>query len=105
MIPALAMTWPDYRRGEVQVRGKRVRLMPQCVEIVAALLMNRGRTLSRGTLIEMIWPNPDAEPDWAERQINVQICRIRKAIGACAVVTEWGRGFRIPHEIELGESA
>ena len=96
----IAMTWPQYERGEVAIDGRPVKLSPRETVIVALLLMRRGCFVAVNDLIEMIWPNPDLEPENAAQGLTVYVCRLRKKLGADAIENLWGRGFRIPREHE-----
>ena len=99
----IGMTWPQYRRCEVAVSGRVVKLSPQAADLIAFMLIRRGHALSRGELVEMLWPNPDREPEWAERQIDVLIHRTRRLIGFGWIEGIWGRGYRLVHDHEFAE--
>ena len=100
-MSGLVMTWPDYVNRRVQVDGVPVRMSRMLIDLLATLLINRGRTLSMATLIEALWPNPFLEPEYSERSLYVHIYKLRRLIGAHRIITMHRQGFRIPHEHEF----
>jgi DNA-binding response OmpR family regulator len=100
----VAMTLPQYRRGEVSVDGVPVHLTPNEAELVALLLASPpDRGLTKETLIEAIWPNPDTQAVTAPKVIDVMVMRARKK--GVPIETVWGRGFVIPEHVRDGERA
>lgn len=97
------MTWPDYLARSVRLHGRRIMLNPQETELVLILLLRRGCTLARAVLIEMLWPNPDVEPDWADNLLSVLTYRLRRKLGDRVIETKISFGLRIPTEHELTE--
>lgn len=69
-------------------------LTPKEGDTLAALLMNRGRLLSRTNLIEAVYPDPDKEPDWAMTLITIVITRLRRKLPDL-IQTECSRGYYI----------
>lgn len=76
----ISMTMPQYRRRECRYRGETVKLTPTETEIVSTLLALRGRCVPRQELIEILWPNPDDEPEWSYNQIAQYIRRLRRKL-------------------------
>jgi DNA-binding response OmpR family regulator len=74
------MTWPMYLRHECLIEGELIQFTKSEAEVVATLLLNRGKAFSADELIESLYPDPDAEPDSAKRAVHVFIYRVlRKA--------------------------
>ena len=93
-MPRACMTLPQYRRGEVSVDGVPVHLTPNETELVALMLVSDpNQIVDRDTFIEVIWPNPDTQPDTAPKIIDVMVMRCRKK--GVPIDTSWGWGFRI----------
>jgi DNA-binding SARP family transcriptional activator/ABC-type transport system substrate-binding protein len=74
------------RQRTVAVAGAKQRLL------LALLIAERGRRVSRDLLTEALWP--DRPPGDAVHALDVQISRLRKAIGPGRVVTQDG-GYRL----------
>ena len=53
-------------------------LRPQEAELLFALM--NERRISAGDAIELLWPTPDDEPEWAAESLRVYCCRIRRAL-------------------------
>jgi DNA-binding response OmpR family regulator len=52
-------------------------LTPQERDLVSALLLHRGCPVSIAEIVELLWPDPDCEPETAYNVIRVVICRLR----------------------------
>lgn len=77
MVDPIRMTWPEYRRSECLYYGRRVLLCPSLAELLAILLLNRGRAVQSSDLIEALWPNPDLSPDWGQCSVRLRVKRLR----------------------------
>ena len=73
-----------YRDGEATAVGARA------VDVLAVLVTSQGRLVSKQELLERAWPNLVVE----ENNLQVQISTLRKWIGAQAIATVPGRGYR-----------
>lgn len=69
------MTVPMMERGEVAVT---VPLSPTESRLMAALIVNRTRYLTVADLIECVWPNPDAAPEWEHGFVKLMLHRLRR---------------------------
>ena len=78
-------------RKTVSVDGSPVSLTRTEFDLLCLLLSNRGRVLSRQTLMEKIWP----EVVVTDHTINVNITRLRKKLGpyAANIVSRQGFGY------------
>lgn len=67
------------------------RLEPMGTRIVLALWKARGDVVSRWRLEELI----RGDNDCSEGLLKVHVSRVRKRMGAEAVLTVWGRGYQL----------
>lgn len=88
----IRMTWPQYRRQEIEVRGQVIRLSKSQAEIAFALLVRPG-VVSFNDLIEAVWPDPDFEPDYARNILSIQIHKMRRK--GIPVVNYHSRGYSL----------
>ena len=84
--------------GTVEVPGLgRIHLTPQRGLILRLLLGRKGQMVSKEALYQaIVGHRPDA--DWPEqKQIDVQLYWVRRALRGSAVAIEnvWGRGYRL----------
>jgi hypothetical protein len=63
--------------------------------VLTSLLLRRGEVIGYGEMIELMYPNPDEEPDWARSSLGAVICRIRAKLPG-AIHTIRASGFYIP---------
>ena len=83
---------------ELRVDGQAVPLGARAFDVLQALVLHRGRTLSKNELLDMVWPQLVVE----ENNLQVQVSSLRKLLGAKAIVTVPGRGYRFAatlHEV------
>jgi DNA-binding winged helix-turn-helix (wHTH) protein len=93
----------DLAAGELRKNGARIRLQEQPFQVLAALLENAGRVVSRDDLRERIWP-ADTFVDF-EHSVNTAVNKIREALGDSAasprfVETLARRGYRFIAPVE-----
>jgi DNA-binding response OmpR family regulator len=72
-----------------------VRLWQQDADLLLLFLLRRGELIPRIDIIEMLWPNPDAAPDYESDCCRTLISRLRKKCGVTINVW-WGRGYSMP---------
>jgi two-component system OmpR family response regulator len=82
----------DPRTAHVTVNGAPVRLTSHEFRVLSYLMHHRGRPIPNGELTEHIYAR-DADRD--SNTVEVFIARLRKKIGAGAIVTERGIGYRL----------
>jgi DNA-binding response OmpR family regulator len=82
----------DPERGRLEVHGRPTELTPKEFEILAALLRNEGRVLSRERIVNEVWGGRAADP----RVVDAHVKSIRRKLGdvAGALQTIRGVGFR-----------
>jgi len=95
----------SYRFGRVEVRpaertllveGKAAHLGARAFDVLVALLDRRDRVVSKDELFDVVWPGLVVE----ENNLHVQISALRKLLGAEALATVAGRGFRFVAPVE-----
>ena len=82
----------DTRAAHVTVNGSRVRLTSHEFRLLAYLMHHCGRVVSHGELSEHIYAR-DADRD--SNTVEVFVARLRKKIGAAAITTVRGLGYRM----------
>lgn len=99
------MSSTRYRSGRLEVRpaqrqllidGKAAVLGGRAFDLLVAMLERRDRVVSREQLFDIVWPGLVVE----ENNLRQQVSTLRKLIGADAVVTVPGRGYRLGLSIQ-----
>ena len=70
--------------------GEAVALGSRAFDLLAALVERRARIVPKEELIEVVWPGLVVE----DNNLQVQISALRKVLGAQAIATVPGRGYR-----------
>lgn len=70
--------------------GQPTSLGGRAVELLTALAQRHGRLVTKAELLELVWPGLVVE----ENNLQVQISTLRKTLGAAAIATVPGRGYR-----------
>jgi DNA-binding winged helix-turn-helix (wHTH) protein len=95
----------ELRFGRVAVRPTARQLLvdgrpapagARAFDVLLALIERRDRVVSKDELLEAVWPGLVVE----ENNIQVQISTLRKLLGAHAIATVPGRGYRFALEPE-----
>lgn len=79
---------PDER--QLRLNGQPVPLGARAFDVLLALVERRDRIVAKGELFDLAWPGLVVE----ENNLSVQISTLRKLLGASAIVTVPGRGYR-----------
>lgn len=84
----------DLPRREVHTNGELVNVTNKEFDLLATLVGNTGRTLSREDLIDALWTEGGDRPD--SRTVDVHVRRLRRRLGpyASIVRTIRGSGYR-----------
>ena len=87
----------DLAAGELRKNGARLRLQEQPFQVLAVLLENAGRVVTREDLRQKIWP-ADTFVDF-DHSVNTAVAKVREALGDSAtsprfVETLARRGYR-----------
>ena len=72
------------------VDGKPAALGARAYDVLLALIERRQRLLTKDELLELVWPGVIVE----ENNLQVQISTLRKVLGANAIATVPGHGYR-----------
>ena len=92
MLPPSSMADVEVRADEraLVVRGQTVSLGARAFDLFEFLLENRDRTLTKAEIFDRVWANVVVE----ENNLQVQISTLRKSLGAKAIATIPGRGYK-----------
>ena len=74
----------------VLVAGRPASLGARAIDVLAALVAHRDRIVTKQELLDLAWPGLVVE----ENNLQVQISALRKLLGAKAIATVPGRGYR-----------
>ncbi len=93
-------------RYELRRAGRGVTIEPRVLEVLAYLVENRGRTVSKADLLDALWPGEFV----TESALTRTIRELRKALGDSAsdplfIRTVYGRGFLWVAEVTEAEPA
>ncbi len=95
----------DYRFGRFVLKpaqrqlladGLPAKLGARAFDVLLALVEQRQRQLSKAELIERVWPDVVVE----ENNLEVQVWALRKVLGASAIATIPGRGYRFAQPLD-----
>jgi len=79
--------------------GKPNALGARAFDLLLALLERRDRVVSKNELLDLAWPGTVVE----ENNLSVQISSLRKVLGAQAIATVTGRGYRFVAALQQDE--
>ncbi len=88
---------PDERR--VLVGGRLATLGARAFDLLMCLLENRDRVVSKGELLDRVWPGLVVE----ESNLTVHVAALRKCLGPQAIATVSGRGYRFTAEMTVAD--
>lgn len=98
-----------YRFGRYQIQPAAQRLLvdgeitavgPRAFDVLVALVERAGQLVSKAELLDLVWPGLVVE----ENNLQVQVSTLRKILGADAIVTVTGRGYRFALPLETEDS-
>ena len=101
---------PAYRfdRFELQPAAQRLladgepaTLGPRAFDLLVALVQRAGQLVPKAELLDLVWPGLVVE----ENNLQVQISALRKILGADAIATVPGRGYRFTLQPQSGDAA
>lgn len=78
------------------LEGEPTNLGARAVDVLTVLVSEYGRLISKSELLDRVWPNVVVE----ENNLQVQISSLRKLLGAKAIATVPGRGYRFCLPVE-----
>jgi predicted ATPase/DNA-binding winged helix-turn-helix (wHTH) protein len=76
---------------QLVVQGRPTKIGGRAFDVLQVLVANRGRVVTKSELMDRVWPNLFVE----ENNLHVQVLMLRRAMGAAAIVTVSGRGYRL----------
>src|SRR6266403_6241457 len=79
---------PDKRR--LLKDGAPISLRPRAFDLLAALVDRAGHLVTKDELLDRVWPRMVVE----ETALRVQLSALRKVLGADAIATVSGQGYR-----------
>ena len=82
--------WCSVRRQLIADGARPVSLGARAFDLLGVLLDNRDRVMSKGDLIDRVWPDTVVE----ENNLSVQVSMLRKVLGDAAIATIPGRGYK-----------
>ena len=87
----------DLDSKSVIAAGNKVNLTIKEYQMLEALTLRKGATLSKNALLSQLYGGMD-EPE--QKIIDVFVCKLRKKLAAAShgqsyIVTDWGRGYRL----------
>ncbi len=85
--------WPADRL--LLIDGRPVAVGARAFDLLLCLLAQRDRVISKGEIIEIVWPDLVVE----ENNLSVQISTLRKLLGPKAIATISGRGYRFSLDV------
>jgi len=77
--------------------GEPLPIGSRALDLLLALLIRRERVVAKDELLALVWPGVVV----AENNLTVQIAALRKLLGADAVVTVTGRGYRFARTVQV----
>ena len=100
-----------YRFGQVEIRPAERRILidgqpsnvgARAFDLLIALIEHRDRVVSKDELLTLVWPGLVVE----ENNLQVQVSTLRKLLGANALATVAGRGYRFTPKLddEVGDA-
>jgi predicted ATPase/DNA-binding winged helix-turn-helix (wHTH) protein len=79
---------PDQR--QVLIDGRPVAMAARAYDVLWALVEHRDRVITKDELLDRVWPGVVVE----EHNLHTQVSLLRKVVGAKAIATVPGRGYR-----------
>ena len=83
-------------RRQLWLAGSPAQLGARAFDVLLALIDRRERVVSASELLDIVWPDVVVE----ENNLRVHICALRKLLGAAAIATVPGRGYRFTSPLD-----
>jgi DNA-binding winged helix-turn-helix (wHTH) protein len=90
---------PTERR--LSAEGRPLAIGARAFDVLLALVQQRGALVSASQLLDRVWPDVVVE----ENNVQAQVSALRKALGAQAIATIAGRGYRLAIEVQAPGAA
>ena len=75
---------------QLRIAGVPAAIGARAFDLLLALLERRDRVVAKSELLDLVWPGLVVE----ENNLQVQVSALRKLLGADAIATVAGRGYR-----------
>jgi len=100
--PTIRFAHAEVRPSERQllVDGQPAAVGGRAFDLLLALIERRDRVVTKAELLEQVWPGVIVE----ENNLQVQISTLRKLLGAQAIATVAGRGYRFALQVNGGDA-
>ena len=85
----------------LSAEGQPLAIGARAFDVLLALVEQRGALVSAGQMLDRVWPDVVVE----ENNVQVQVSALRKALGAQAIATIPGRGYRLAIEVQAPAAA
>lgn len=83
------------------VEGRPTEVGARAFDLLLCLLANRDRVMSKGDIMDTVWPGLVVE----DNNLSVQVSALRKLLGANAIATIPGRGYRFALDARAGSAS
>lgn len=77
----ISMTWPQYLRHRCRIGDFIVHLSPMETDLLSTLLIRYPNPVTIKELIDVVYPDPDAEPEYPEGQIVQRMIHLARKVG------------------------
>ncbi len=85
---------------ELRLEENTLAVGARAFDLLLCLIENRERVVDKDELMQRVWPGSVV----GDNNLNVQVSTLRKLLGAQAVVTVAGRGYRFGFDVETLDS-
>jgi DNA-binding winged helix-turn-helix (wHTH) protein len=80
----------------LSAEGQPLAIGARAFDVLLTLVQQRGGLVSAGELLDRVWPGVVVQ----ENNVQAQVSALRKALGAQAIATISGRGYRLALEVQ-----
>jgi DNA-binding winged helix-turn-helix (wHTH) protein len=91
----ITMTWPQYLRHQCRIGDFIISLSPMETELLSTLLIRYPGPVTIRELIEIVYDDPEQEPEWAESTVYGAIRQLAHKIGKFRIETTCRLGYRL----------
>ncbi len=88
----------EFHERRLLKAGAAIALQPRTFDLLAALVDRAGHLVTKDELLDRVWPKMVVE----EAALRVQVLALRKILGADAIATVSGQGYRFMLPVTKG---